>query len=220
MKKFTTIFPLVFLAILALKASGMAQDGIQAQITMYHYVSSVGENYAVKFEISGNDVKDVRKIVVETPNPRRLSFHNYLEFGQFLFSRDGMSFTEFKKRFPEGAYEINLTPRRYGRFEINMVYNFPDPVMTSPADGASNVPLDPPIQWGPLSNINRLSLTARSANHMFSTDLPIDATSFTAGYDYLMPNTRYDLSLEATSTDFGGNALVGTHTISFTTVAE
>jgi len=220
MKKFTTIFVLVFLAILGLKASVMAQDEIQAHITMYHYVSSVDESYAVKFEISGNQVKDVRKILVETPDRERLSFHNRLEFDQFLFSRDGMSFAEFKKRFPEGVYEINLTPRRYGRFKINIVYNFPDPVITSPADEATNVPLDPPVQWGPLSNISRLSLTARSANHMFSTDLPIDATSFTAGYDYLMPNTRYDLSLEATSTDFEGNALVSTQTISFTTVAE
>ena len=220
MKKFTVIFSLVFLTILGLRASVMAQDEIQAHITMYKYFSSTGESYAIKFEISGHEIKNVDVVSIEAPNRRRLSFRNYLEFDQFLFSRDSMSYTEFKRRFPEGAYKINLAPKRYGRFKINMVYNFQNVVITSPVDGATDVPLNPPIQWEPLSNINSLYLRARSANHMFDTDLPIDATSFTAGYDYLEPNTRYDLSLEATTIDFEGNALVSTHTISFTTITK
>ncbi|MGD0917066.1 MAG: Ig-like domain-containing protein [Thermodesulfobacteriota bacterium] len=220
MKKLAIIFSLIFVMILGLRATVMAQDEIQARITMYKYVSSTGESYSIKFEIFGQELKNVNKVSINVPSRRRLLVHNNLEFDGIQFSKDSMSYAEFRKRFPEGEYEINLTPRRYGRFKMGMAYNFPNPVITSPADGATDVPLNPTIRWEPLNNVNSLSLKAISANHTFSTDLPVDATSFTAGYDYLEPNTQYDLSLEATTIDFKGNALVSTYTISFTTIAK
>jgi len=220
MRKVSVICSFVFLLMLGFEGNVDAQNEIQAHITMYESVSSAGESYAFKLEMSGQPAKDVSRVLIQTPNHRKLSFHNNLKFDTFLFSRDGMTFTEFKKRFPEGPYEIDLTPKRYGRFKINMIYNFPNVVITSPVEGQTGLSLDPLIEWEPLTNISNLSLIARSTSHTFSTSLPIDASSFTAGYDYLMPNTQYELSLEATTTDFEGNALVRTYTVSIKTIAQ
>ena len=217
MGKLAIIFSLAFLLMLNFETNAMGQNEIPAHITMHQYGSSAGENYGIKFEISGPEAKDVSKVLIETPDRKKLSFQNNLQFDTFLFSRDGMSFVEFKRRFPEGVYEINLTPKRYGRFKMNMTYNFPDVVITSPVDGATGVSLDPLIQWEPLSNISNLSLTVRSAFSEYGFGLSVGDTSFAAGYNYLMPDTAYDLSLEATTTDFEGNALVSTYTISFAT---
>ncbi len=217
MGRLAVIFSLGFLLMVSFGTSAMGQDAIQAHMTMHRYRSSAGETYGIKFEISGQGVKDVGKVSIETPDRKKLSFRNNLNFDNFLFSRDGMDFGEFKRRFPEGTYEINLTPKRYGRFKINMSYNFPNVVITSPADGETGMSLDPLIQWEPLTNISDLSLTVSSTYGFNGFGLPLDATSFTAGYDYLMPNETYDLSLEATTLDFEGNALISTYTISFTT---
>lgn len=130
-----------------------------------------------------------------------------------------MDFTQFSRQFPEGEYEFDFSPRKYGRFVVNMIYNFPNPLITYPSDGATGVPLNLTLQWDPLENIGSLTITIKSASNELTNDLPTNAISFTpsGGLD---PNTQYNVSLRAEAIDFEGNRLVTTHTISFTTGAQ
>ncbi len=97
-----------------------------------------------------------------------------------------------------------------------MIYNFPNPVITYPPDGTANVPTHLTILWEPLTNISDLQLTIKTVGYELSNDLPVDATSFTVDQE-LSHNTQYQISLRATTTDFEGNALVATQTVTFTT---
>jgi len=221
MKKLAVILPLVILMMLGMKASVMAQDDIQdiqKYITMFKETSSGGEFYGVEFDLFGLSFKKVSKITIKTPKGKKMSFKNHLEFNKFLFLSDRMGFEEFDKQFPEGEYEIELSPKKYGKFTINMLYNFPNPVITYPPDGAVGVPTHLTILWQPLANINELMITIRSASVSLSNSLPIDATSFEV-YQDLLPNSLHEVSLQATTTDFEGNALISTQTIFFITGA-
>jgi hypothetical protein len=142
-----------------------------------------------------------------------------MDFNNFFFSSDNMNFTQFSRQFPEGEYKIDLSPWAYGRFTVNMLYNFPDLLITSPSDGATGVPLNQPIEWGLLENIKSLTITIRSASNELTNDLPVGDTSFTPSGGF-GANTQYDVSLRAEVIDFEGNRLITTHTISFTTGAQ
>ena len=218
MKKSVFILFLVFLVILSLKTSAFAQD-IQKYITMFKDVSSSGEFYAIQFDLFGEQLKKVNKVVIDVPKSKKIVLHNQLNFNRFLLSSDNMTFEEFNKRFPEGEYNIDLFPKSYGRFKSTMIYNFPNPVITYPPDGTANVPTHLMILWEPLTNINDLQLTIKTGGYEFSNGLPVDATSFTV-YQDLNHNTQYQISLRATTTDFEGNALVTTQTVTFTTGLE
>jgi len=219
MKKLTIILPLVILMMLGMKSSVMAQDDIQdiqKFITMFKESSSAGELYGVQFDLFGASFKKVDKIIIKTPKGKKMSFKNRLEFNKFLFLSDHMLFEDFEKQFPEGEYEIELSPGKYGKFAINMLYNFPNPAITYPPDGALGVPTHLTVLWQPLAGINELTITIRSASVSFSNSLPIDATSFEV-YQDLLPNTLHEVSLQATTTDFEGNALVTTQSVFFIT---
>jgi hypothetical protein len=216
MKKLTIILPLVILMVLGMKTSVMAQDDIQKYITMSKENSSAGEFYGVKFDLFGESFKKVDKITIRTPKGKKMSFKNRLEFNTFLFSSDTMDFNDFEKQFPEGEYEIEFSPRKYGKFVVNMLYNFPNPVITYPVDGAVGVPIHLTILWEPLTNITDLMITIKTTWGWLSNSLPIDATSFEV-YQDLFPNSLHEVSLQATTTDFEGNALISTQTISFIT---
>jgi hypothetical protein len=161
----------------------------------------------------------VYKLSIHVPNRKKIQFNNRLNFNNFLFSSDHMNFTQFDRQFPEGEYKIDLSPRRYGRFVINMIYNFPNPLISYPSDGEIDVPLKPTFLWDPLENIGNLTITVKSVGDELTNDLPTDATSFTPN-ENLDPNTQYDVSLRAEVTDFEGNRLITTRTISFTTGEE
>jgi Bacterial Ig-like domain len=219
MKKLVITLGLTFFLILALKTGAMAQDEVQKRITMYKNISSLGESYGIDFELWGANLKKVSRFSIRVPDGKRIQFNNRLNFNNFLFSSDNMNSTQFSRQFPEGIYKIDLSPRIYGRFEVNMLYNFPNPLITYPSDGATDVPLNLTIQWDPLQNIGRLTITIKSASNELTNDLPTDATSFTpnGGLD---PNTQYDVSLRAEVIDFEANRLITTLTISFTTGAQ
>ena len=219
MKRLAITLGLTFCLIFTLKTGAMAQDEIQKRITMYKNISSQGESYGIEFQLWGENLKEVRKFSIRVPNGKKIQFSNRMNFNNFLVSTDSMNFTQFNRQFPEGEYEIDFSPRRYGRFVVNMIYNFPNPLITYPSDGATGVPLDLTFQWGPLENIGSLTITIKSASNELTNDLPTNATSFTpsGGLD---PNTQYNVSLRAEAIDFEGNRLVTTHTISFTTGAQ
>jgi len=218
MKKSVFILFLVFLAIVGMETSGLAQD-IQKYITMSKDISSSGEFYAIQFDLFGEQLKKVNKVVIDVPKSKKILLRNQLNFNRFLLSSDNMTFDEFKRRFPEGEYSIDFSPRSYGRFRSTMIYNFPNPVITYPPDGTANVPTHLTILWEPLANISDLQLTIRSGAYELSNSLPIDVTSFTVSQD-LDHNTQYQVALRATTTDFEGNALVTTQTVTFTTGLE
>jgi hypothetical protein len=219
MKRLAIVLGLVVCLIFNLERGAAAQDEIQKRITMYKNISSAGESFGIDFQIWGENLKQVRKISIRVPDGKKIQFNNHLNFNNFFVSSDNMNFTQFDRQFPEGGYEINFSPRRYGRFVVQMIYNFPDPIITYPSDGATGVPLDLTFQWYPIDNIGELTITIKSGNYESSTDLPTNATSFTpvGGLD---PNTQYDVALRAEVIDFEGNRLVTTRTISFTTVAQ
>jgi hypothetical protein len=216
MKRLVITLGLTFFLVFALKTSAMAQAEIQKRITMYKNMSSLGESFGIEFELWGENFKKVNSLTIRVPNGKRVQFSNRLDFNNFLFSSDNMNFTQFNRQFPEGEYKIDLSPWAYGRFTVNMLYNFPNPLITSPSDGATGVPLNQPIEWGLLENINSLTITIRSGSNELTNDLPVGATSFTPS-SALDPNTQYDVSLRAEVIDFEGNRLITTHTISFTT---
>jgi hypothetical protein len=220
MKRLTIIFGLIFFLILNLKAGANAQDEIQRRIIMYKNISSLGESYGIDFELWGENLKRVNRLSIRVPNGKKIQFSNRLNFNNFLFSSDNMNFTQFNRQFPEGEYEINFSPRWFGKFAVNMIYNFPDPLISYPSDGDTNIPLNLTFQWDLLENIENLTITIKSLAYELINDLPTNATSFTPPLGDLGPNTQYEVSLRAEGIDFEGNRLVTTHTISFTTGTE
>jgi hypothetical protein len=219
MKRLAITLSLTFFLILALKTGAMAQDEVQKRITMYKNISSLGESYGIDFELWGENLKQVSRCSIRVPDGKKIQFNNRLNFNNFLFSSDNMTSAQFNRQFPEGLYKINLRPRRYGTFEVNMLYNFPNPLITYPSDGATDIPLNLTILWDPLQTIGRLTITIKSASNELTNDLPVDATSFTpsGGLD---PNTQYDVSLRAEVINSDGGHLITTRTIAFTTGAQ
>ena len=219
MKRLVITFGLTLFLIFTLMTTAKAQDEIQERITMYKNISSQGDSFGIDFQLWGENLKKVSKFSILVPNRKKIQFSNHLNFNNFLFSSDSLDFTQFNRQFPEGKYEFDFSPRKYGRFAVNMIYNFPNPLITYPSDGATGVPLNLTFQWDPLENIGNLTITIKSASSELTNDLPTNATSFTpsGGLD---PNTQYDVSLRAEAIDFGGNRLVTTLTISFTTGAQ
>jgi hypothetical protein len=194
----------------------MSQAEVQKRITMYKNISSPEDSFGIEFELWGENLKRVNSLSIRVPNGRRVQFSNRLDFNNFLFSSDNMNSTQFSRQFPEGEYKIDLSPWAYGKFTINMLYNFPDLLITSPSDGATDVPLNQSIQWGALGNINSLTITIRSGSNELTNNLAIGDTSFAPSGGWNL-STQYDVSLRAEVVDFEGNRLITTHTISFTT---
>lgn len=117
---------------------------------------------------------------------------------------------------------MNLTPAQLGRVRVEMTHNFPPvPVILSPIEGSVNVSTHPDIVWAPVTGINSLRLRLKDdAGFEFGLDLPFNTTSYGVPENLLKLNTRYEVSLDAKMTDSGGNGLITTSTISFTTGAQ
>jgi hypothetical protein len=213
------VLSLVILAMAGLSGGAAAQEEIQRSISMYKDVSSLDERYAIRFELNGDLLREADRILIGVPSRSKIRFRNTLRFNTFQLSREGMSFTEFNDLFPEGEYNIVFTPKQLGRFQVNMVYGFPSVVITSPADGSGDNPLSLTAQWEPISLVDRLEIRLKTATFEYSVGLPQDATSYKF-YGQLDPDTRYNLSLKASLTDFEGNNLITTRTVSFTTKAQ
>lgn len=222
MKKMFGILAVIFLSMLGMKADVMAQNEVQMQINMYKDVSSHGESYGVSFEVSGEKLRKVTKIVIDGPRSRPMPVTNPLKLDQVLVSVGNLSFDDFKFWFPEGDYKMTLTPPSYGRWKVHMTHNFPStPAVLYPLEGSMDVPTNLVIAWAPITGIMGLRLELVSGTGLaFSIDLPINATSYTVPINLLRPNTGYQLLLEAKVTDFAGNNLITTQTISFVTQAQ
>jgi hypothetical protein len=103
-----------------------------------------------------------------------------------------------------------------------MTHNFPStPAVLYPLEGSTDVPTNPIITWAPITGIIGLQLQLKDdADFVYTTGLPINATSFAVPANVLKPDTRYELSLAAKVADLSGNGLSTTMIISFTTMAQ
>lgn len=208
MKKFTVIFVLTFLAMIGLnKYERVAWAEIEVDIDFFKFISSDGELYEFEFEAEG--VKDVKTIMIKTPTGKKMELKNSLGFGEIGLWASYGSYDEFKKKFPEGEYSITLSPKKYGSLSVDITHDFPEtPEITYPEDGATNVSLAPTITWEELSNIHYLTIYINAVvgdegdNEIeCEIELFVDATSYTIPSGLLQPNTEYELSLEAETTD-------------------
>ena len=222
MKKCIGMLILISLFVFGMKPCAMAQDEVQMHINMFKDVSSSGEVYGISFDLTGDKLKKVYRVFVDGPRGRRIWVNNTLNLNQILLSSVNLGIEEFNLWFPEGEYKITFSPPAFGKLKVRMTHNFPStPVIVYPTDGAVDIPVNPVITWGPLTDILSLRLTVKDrAGLEFSIELPTNATSYSLPVNLLKPNTQYELSLQDTVTDFGGNGLTATTLISFTTMAQ
>jgi len=221
-KKTAGILALVFLVMFGIGTGALAQGQVQMQITMYKDASSAGETYGVSFDFYGDDLRRAARVMIDGPRGKRILLSNSLRLNRISLAVDGLSFPEFDIWFPEGRYLMNLTPAALGRVRVEMTHNFPPvPVIISPVEGSVDVSTHPVIAWVPVTGINSLRLRLKDdAGFEFGVDLPFNTTSYDVPENLLKPNTRYEVSLDAKMTDSGGNGLITTATISFTTLAQ
>ncbi len=222
MKRIIGILALLLFLILAMKTEAPAQD-IQMNINMFKDVSSKGETYGISFGLSGDLLKKVSRVFVDGPRGRRIWVNNTLNLNDVLLSALNLGLDEFNFWFPEGDYKISLSPPGFGKLKVHMTHNFPPtPAVLYPLEGAVDVPTNPVITWAPITGIIGLQLRLKdNTGFVFSTNLPINATSYSVPANLLKPNTGYELSVEAKVTDLGGNnGLITTTIISFTTLAQ
>ncbi len=205
-----------------MRTGAMAQDQVQMTVTMFNNISSQGQTFGISFDLSGDALKDVNRVLIDGPRGRRIWLNNTLNLNEVHLASMNLSQEEFNRLFPEGDYKISLTPPTFGKLKVHMTHNFPTaPAVLNPLQGSTNVPTDPVISWAPITGIVDLVLQLKDdSGFALRVDLPINATSYAVPAGLLKPNTAYELSLEAKSTDFSGNGLITTTFISFTTAGS
>jgi hypothetical protein len=222
MKKYFYIGVLVVLMISGMKTGAVAQDQVLISIHMFKDVSSKGETYGIRFDLSDDALKKVTRVYIKGPRGARIWVNNTLNLNDMVLSAVNLTLDEFNRWFPEGKYVITLTPAAFGNLTVQMTHNFPStPAVLYPLDGSKDVPTNPVITWTPVTGIIGLQLQLKDdVGFVYSTGLPINATSFAVPANVLKPNTRYELALQAKVTDLSGNGLITTMIISFTTVVQ
>lgn len=221
MKRIMTVCALFFVLVFGFNCNSFAENGIEIDVDMWKDVSSHGEYYGCEIEIEGDGVKDVNWVLVLVPSGELLCVRNTLGLNALVFEAWGMSYEEFASRFPEGLYTVFLLPQLAQSMSVHMNHNFPaTPVITYPADGATNVPTDATITWEPMTAGIHGLLELDGERVEFEIDLPINSTSFTLPTGLLQSNTEYELWLEAEIDDGRGNDLVTCRCVYFTTAGE
>ena len=222
MKKYFLMIALVLLMISGMKTGVMAQDQVLMSVNMFKDVSSKGETYGIRFDLSDDALKKVSRVYIKGPRGARIWVNNTLNLNDMVLSAVNLSLDEFNRWFPEGKYMITLTPAAFGNLTVQMTHNFPStPAVLYPLEGSKDVPTNPVITWTPVTGIIGLRLQLKDdADFVYTTGLPINATSFAVPANVLKPDTRYELSLTAKVADLSGNGLNTTMIISFTTMAQ
>jgi hypothetical protein len=223
MKKYLIMTALFLFLVLGMKTGVMAQNQALMSVNMFKDVSSNGETYGITFDLSGDVLKKVTRVYIKGPKGARIWVNNTLDLNDMVLSAVNLPLDEFNRWFPEGKYNITLTPKTYGTLSVSMTHDFPStPAVLSPSEGSTNVLTNPLITWTPLTGIIGLRLQLKDdADFLYRTSLPVNATFFAVPANVLNPNTRYELSLQAKVTDLSGLNGLNTTTInSFTTGAK
>ena len=155
-----------------------------------------GDSYWIDFELAGSEIQSILLIL---PNQKRMSINNTLGLNSFNLTAEDMSYEDLIEKFPEGEYRIVylLPDGQRVRRKFTLSCAFPnEPTIIYPTDGATNVPTNLTIQWGPPSGNNARILDLWGGNGhwggSYYLDLPGDFTSTTLA---LHPNTTYDMTL-------------------------
>jgi len=227
MRKFTVIFALAFLFVLGFNNTIVAQDDIEMDIDMFKDVYSHGEYYGIELDTAGNDVKNVKHLLIEVPNGKRMRLRNTLRLNDIALDACGMSYEEFKNGFPEGEYRIILFPRKYGELRVNMTHDFPQtPIINYPADGDTDVPLNltiiwEPVIWEPVGDVGDVWVEIKGENPQLGEvaldfNVSSDSTSLAIPNGVLLPNSQHELWLTTKNNDL----VTISRIIYFTTAAE
>jgi hypothetical protein len=225
MKRIMRVCALFFVLVFGFNCNSFAENDIYIDVDMWKDVFSHGEYYGCEIEIEGYAVKDVDWVLVLVPSNELLCVRNTLGLNELGFEAWGMRYEEFASRFPVGLYTVFLLPQLAQSMSVHMNHNFPaTPVITYPADGATNVPTDATITWEPMTGIHVLYLSIENKSGQLDLeleiDLPINSTSFTLPTGLLQSNTEYELWLEAEISDGRGNDLETCRCVYFTTAGE
>ncbi len=208
------------------------EDSVGDEIEIGMLVDKVstpfGESYDVQFYAEGEPLENVKTVRIKTPNSKNIILKNPVGLSYLEIEAYNMSFNSLKKRFPEGKYQVNLLPRKYGNATtFDLEYDFPPiPVVTSPTSGATEVSLSPTFEWESMADddIDGLLLILLTEN--FSENyielirfLPKETNSFSISEGFLEAGTEYELDVVAYKA-FGENAyMTGVHYIPFTTAS-
>jgi len=218
MRKIVSVCTIAFLVVCGLSSAGMAAkighhlrgnpadhenstSEVMLGMDLSKNVFSDGETYEIDFDIIGSGVKSVKKVTIKTPKGKKMDLKNTLGLNDMRFEAGNMSYEDYQKNFPEGKYSIMLSPKAFGSETFDVTHDFPvTPVITSPVEGATDVPLTFTIEWESLADedIDGLFLDIEDeAGEEFEKFLTADETSFTIPADMLQANTQYEIGLAA-----------------------
>lgn len=226
-KKFIITFILISIYIAGfLNNKAMAESSISWGIDNYKYVYSSKEEYAIEFKVSTENTGKLKNVSIKLPTNKTMILNNTFNFNRFdvKLKAEGLTKEEFLKKYPEGKYQIILSPKQFGSLTVNIIHDFPTtPDITDPANDKTGVSLTPEFKWNPLSGIASLTLylyikskgSEEKEFKLSTTDTSLDLSS-----NPLQPNTEYELRLETKDTDGKGNDMITGRVINFTTGAE
>jgi len=196
------------------------EDSVDEEIKIGMLVDKVatpsGEFYDVQFYAEGEPLENVKMIQIKTPKSKNIILKNPVGLSYVEIEAYNMSIGDFQKKFPEGEYQMGLSPKKYGNATIfDMAYDFPPtPVVVSPAADATDVSLTPTFEWESLADdditgfLLILSTQDVSENNLeLIRFLPKETTSFSVPEGFLEAGTKYELDVAARKT-FGENAFI------------
>jgi hypothetical protein len=233
MKKIVLITFLVFMAITGINSNLLAESGIE--VIFERKVSSDGTNFQFEFVFDGTPITktELDSFILEIPGGKSMELINGLQVDGFNIFSEKNTLAQFTTKFPVGTYKANFYPASLGSLECDMTHDFyQTPVVTSPADGATCVPLSPTITWNPMSVEELWVEIADEAGSTvdFKFDLPPNATSFTVPSGLLKQDVEYYFNLNVIKVidgdSYGGSVIIAEgmtcellskRTVSFTT---
>ena len=202
------------------------EDEARVGMDISKNVYSDGEFYEIDFDIEGSALINVKKIRIKTPaKTAELKKANIFGFTDIAFEAGNMSFEDFQDNFPEGEYSIILFfQNKIGRKTFDVTHDFPStPVITSPEEGATDVPLTFTIEWEPLTDvdIDGLFLDIEGDDGAeIERFFTVSETSFTVPDGLLQPNTQYEIGL-ATYKNLGEDIYIASfRVVNITTGSE
>ena len=108
------------------------EDSVDEEIKIGMLVDKVatpsGEFYDVQFYAEGEPLENVKTIRIKTPESKNILLKNPVGLSYLEVEAYNMGIDDLEKRFPEGKYQVNLSPRKYGKATtFDMEYDFPAP---------------------------------------------------------------------------------------------
>ncbi len=211
----------------SLNYEDIADDEIKLRMVVDRVTTSSGEYYDAQFHAEGKPLEDVEIVRIKTPKGKNMVLRNPVGLSYMEIEAYNMSIGDFQKKFPEGKYQISLSPRKYGDVTYDMAYDFPPtPVVISPVADATDVSLAPTFEWESLADddVNGFLLiltTQDSAENSLELIrfLPKETTSFSIPEGFLEADTEYELDVAARKT-FGEDAFITSVRCIFFTTAS